>query len=225
MRVLASIDPLNWESEFFAIRSGIVRFTANGEPLNEARLAAWPRVQAKIASARSDRLDALQGLGFRLVEGEIDFLLAVGSGNRDAGLQVADAADIPMLREMAARQFSQSRFRAPWYQPQDSGRFYACWVENAVRGTFDHQCLILRNSDASCRGFVTLRQLDGGAARIGLLAGRGAGEALMAAARFWCETRGLTQLFVATQISNRAAIRRYIHSGAVPDSSAYWLYR
>lgn len=226
MPVHASIEPLEWESHFFGIESGILRFDPQARPLEKALLDSWPRVQAKIATGRSDQLDALQQLGFQLVEGELDFCVPVGPGQGEAPATVqAVAEDIARLRERAAGVFTQSRFRAPWYGAQDSGRFYAQWIENAVRGTFDHCCLILPGEPGELRGFVTLRQLNNQDARVGLLAGKGCGGELMQAASHWCAGRGLTRLYIATQISNSAAIRRYIRSGGEVIGSAYWLYR
>ena len=75
------------------------------------------------------------------------------------------------------------------------------------------------------RAFVSLRELNASEARIGLLAGRGAGAELMQAALYWAQTRGLSTLRVATQIGNTAALKRYIQSGANIVSTAYWLYR
>ena len=219
----ARLDALEWENQFFGINSAIVRFAEDAPELTAEQLAAYGRVQAKIPAHRTDLLDAFQQLGFRLVEGEVDLVLPVGIENAASSV-VAQNADIPVLREMAARVFTQSRFRTPWYQPADSGRFYAQWVENAVLGKFDHQCLLLKNGD-EIQGFVSLRQLNEHEARIGLLAGRGAGEQLMHAARLWCQQRGLATLRVATQISNTAALRRYIQSGATVESTAFWLYR
>lgn len=219
----ARLDALEWENQFFGINSAIVRFAEDAPELTAEQLAAYGRVQAKIPAHRTDLLDAFQQLGFRLVEGEVDLVLSVGIENAASSV-VAQNADIPVLREMAARVFTQSRFRTPWYEPADSGRFYAQWVENAVLGKFDHQCLLLKNGD-EIQGFVSLRQLNEREARIGLLAGRGAGEQLMHAARLWCQRRGLATLRVATQISNTAALRRYIQSGATVESTAFWLYR
>ena len=219
----ARLDALEWENQFFGINSAIVRFAEDAPELTAEQLAAYGRVQAKIPAHRTDLLDAFQQLGFRLVEGEVDLVLPVGIENAASSV-VAQNADIPVLREMATRVFTQSRFRTPWYQPADSGRFYAQWVENAVLGKFDHQCLLLKNGD-EIQGFVSLRQLNEHEARIGLLTGRGAGEQLMHAARLWCQQRGLATLRVATQISNTAALRRYIQSGATVESTAFWLYR
>ncbi|EOI5721720.1 dTDP-4-amino-4,6-dideoxy-D-galactose acyltransferase [Cronobacter dublinensis] len=227
MPVHASIEPLEWESQFFGIDSAIVRFSDTAAALDVAQLDVWSRVQAKVPAARSDLLDGLLSLGFQLVEGEVDFALPLTSAAPADDVQAITATldDIPLLRDAAAQAFAMSRFRAPWYAPDASGRFYAQWVENAVKGAFDHECLILRTPQGALRGFVTLRQINEQEARIGLLAGRGAGEALMQAARQWCVARGLYTLRVATQAGNRAALRRYIASGGNIESTAYWLYR
>lgn len=220
----ARVEPLAWESQFFGITSGILRFAQDAPELTAERLAAFPRVQAKIPAHRTDWLDGLQRVGFQLVEGEVDLAMEVAGQKVDCAASVAQVADIAQLREMAAQIFTQSRFRAPWYQPAESGRFYAQWIENAVLGKFDHQCLLIKNSDR-ISGFVSLRQLNEHEARVGLLAGKGEGEALMSAAIGWCQQRQLATLRIATQISNTAALRRYIKSGATVESTAFWLYR
>lgn len=220
----ARVEPLDWESEFFGLQSAIVRLDDSAAELTTGALSGWARVQAKIPANRSDWLDALQQLGFRLVEGEVDLALTVRPGASVAA-EVATEADIPALRDMAAQDFALSRFRAPWYPPQDSGRFYARWIENAVRGTFDHQCLLLRAESGDIRGYVSLRELNETDARIGLLAGRGAGAELMQAALKWAQVRGKKTVRVATQMGNTAALKRYIQSGANVESTAFWLYR
>lgn len=224
MCIHGCLEPLNWENQFFGINSAIVRFDDGAPTLTTAALELWSRVQAKIPASCTEKLDALQQLNFHLVEGEIDLALPVMAG-LSYSAEVARDTVIPQLRQLAAQAFSQSRFRAPWYAPEASGRFYAQWIENAVRGTFDHQCLIFRTDAGDIRAFVSLRQLNDHEARIGLLAGHGAGEVLMLAAKSWASQRGLTTLRVATQMGNTAALKRYIQSGAVIESTAYWLYR
>lgn len=224
MTIHATLEPLNWENQFFGVNSSLVQISDDAEPLTQHRLDSWSRVQAKIPAYRMDWLDGLQALGFQFVEGEVDLCLPVAQSQTTACFEVAQITHIDALREQAAHVFQQSRFRAPWYQPHDSGRFYAQWVENAVHGTFDNQCLLLTQADV-IQGFVTLRQLNAQEARVGLLAGRGMGSALMAAAQSWCQQRGLSTLRIATQISNRAALRLYIQRGAMIDSTAFWLYR
>jgi dTDP-4-amino-4,6-dideoxy-D-galactose acyltransferase len=244
MPVHANIEPLAWESEFFQCHSAKLIFSDLAPQLNPAELDAFTLVQAKVPTHRLDLIDSLGQLDFHLVEGEIDMSLAVGIknviGTKNASYEadarryqqrVATPADIPLLRSVAASVFALSRFRVPWYDPQDSGRFYALWVEKAVLGTFDHQCLLVMDSLGQPAGFVTLRNLQDGSARIGLLAvfpaaqGKGIGLALMSAAKQWCHSLGLQRLWVATQMSNIAALRLYIRSGASIESTAYWLCR
>ncbi|AJZ90769.1 TDP-fucosamine acetyltransferase [Klebsiella michiganensis] len=220
----ATLAGLEWENRFFDVNSSVVHFSEQAPVLQEEQLSAWSRVQAKIPAHRTDWLDGLQQLGFQLVEGEVDLALCIGTQNANIPVGIAQPEDIPALRLAASQVFTQSRFRTPWYRAGDSGRFYAQWIENAVLGTFDHQCLLLQKSE-KYQGFVTLRQLNAEEARIGLLAGQGLGEELMAAAQDWCRQRGLQTLRVATQVSNTAALRRYIKSGATIESTAFWLYR
>lgn len=230
MPVLASIKPLEWENHFFAINSALLDFSAP-QPLAAAQLAGWDLLQAKLFSHQTAEIDALSDLGFRLVEGEADLRLKIEATQRQSGIRIARAEHIAPLRAAATAVFSHSRFRAPWYQPDDSGRFYAQWIENAVRGTFDHQCLLAIADDGAIEGFVSLRDLGDGSARIGLLAslpgarGKGVGQRLMNAAADWCQARRLPQLRVATQLSNLAAMRLYLGCGARLESTAYWLYR
>ncbi|WP_343648532.1 dTDP-4-amino-4,6-dideoxy-D-galactose acyltransferase [Enterobacter sp.] len=218
------LESLEWESAFFARPTAIVRLGEDAPVLQAADFAAWQRVQAKVPAGRADLLDALQQQGFRLVEGEVDLSITV-SRHASTGAETATEQDIPALRRMAAQAFAQSRFRAPWYAPDDSGRFYAQWVENAVKGTFDHACLLFRDGEGQIQGFVSLRKVNEQDARIGLLAGRGMGEKLMQAALRWTAQQQLSTLRVATQMGNTAALKRYIASGANVDATAYWLYR
>jgi len=218
------LESLGWESAFFARPSAIVRLRDNAPALQDADFSAWQRVQAKLPADRADLLDALQQHGFRLVEGEVDLSVTVAR-YASPGAEIATEQDIPTLRKMAALAFAQSRFRAPWYAPDDSGRFYAQWIENAVKGTFDHVCLVFRTDGGQIQGFVSLRRLTEHEARIGLLAGRGMGEKLMQAALHWAEQQQVSTLRVATQMGNTAALKRYIASGASIDATAYWLYR
>lgn len=220
-----TVEPLAWESQFFGLNSAIVRLSDSGPVITNADLDVWGRVQVKVPASDTARLDALQQHGFQLVEGDVDLALTLSTQVADPQAQVAGMKDIPQLREQAAKAFAQSRFRTPWYPPEASGRFYAQWIENAVKGEFDHQCLVFRAADGDIRAFVSLRQLNDHEARIGLLAGRGAGEALMQAASYWAQTRKLTTVRVATQVGNTAALKRYIQSGANVESTAYWLYR
>ncbi|WP_420064503.1 dTDP-4-amino-4,6-dideoxy-D-galactose acyltransferase [Pectobacterium colocasium] len=232
--IRATVEPLGWESDFFQIDSAKLNFSPSAPALAPDSLSAFTLTQAKIAADNLVLVDALADLGFRLVEGEVDLSLSLERSTVVTPLprwREAAPDDIPALRDAASRVFALSRFRSPWYQPEDSGRFYAQWIENAVRGTFDHCCLLAEDAVGNPQGWVTLRRVDDTDARIGLLgvwpgvAVRGIGSQLMALAETWCRQQGLIRLRVATQVGNVAALRLYLRRGAMIENTAYWLYR
>ena len=236
MSVLANINYLEWESDFFSLNTGRLEFSAQAPVLTQDRLEQFTVVHAKVASYDLLLIDNLTQLGFQFAEGEIDFKLPIGTENAceniaEIHFRTANEADIPLLMTTASEAFVQSRFRAPWYQEGDSSRFYALWVKKAVLGTFDDSCLLTMDRENKVTGFVTLRRISESEARVGLLAvmpnrtGQGIGKQLMSVAKYWCQQQGLSTLYVATQISNIAASRLYTQSGALIDSTTYWLYR
>lgn len=235
MCVRASIEPLDWDSKFFALSTAklVVPDNQSDTLLNALNLSDYQLIQAKIAADDYVSLSALHMHGFQLVEGEIDLVVSdVGANVVDTvSLHFAVAADIPALRTLAGKSFLLSRFRAPWFNAEKCAEFYRVWVENAVLSKFDDCCLVMKDAEGVIQGFVTLRQLNHTDARIGLLAvnpayqGQGIGQQLMQHAFVWCQQHLLTRLYVGTQSSNLAALRLYIKSGATVANSAYWLYR
>lgn len=77
MAIHGTLEELAWESAFFGVRSAIVRLQPAAPALSVTDFSAWERVQVKLAASQTAQLDALQALGFQLVEGEIDFSLTV----------------------------------------------------------------------------------------------------------------------------------------------------
>lgn len=225
------LTPLNWENAFFHVNSALLSLDRHQAAIEDADLQTYDLVQVKVLSQQTAELDALSLRGFRLVEGEADFVLGIGKSSRPEGIRIARKEHIPALRQAASGAFSHSRFREPWFRQGDSAQFYARWVENAVLGTFDDQCLLAVNQQGCLQGFVTLRELPDGSARIGLLAtlpeaqGLGVGQRMVEAALDWCRVRKLTRLHVGTQLGNLPAIRLYLRCGGVPERTAYWLYR
>ncbi|MFZ4834889.1 dTDP-4-amino-4,6-dideoxy-D-galactose acyltransferase [Rouxiella sp. Mn2063] len=235
MSVHGNLQPLSWESEFFGLQTAKLQLASEAPLITEAMLACHALVQAKVPAANVAQLDALSQLGFQFVEGEMDCCLAITAQDGLPAVpqrwRVANTDSLDSVRDIARGAFSLSRFRSPWYQPGDSGRFYTLWAEKAILGTFDTHCLVIQGTDAQPLGFVTLRSIAPGEARIGLLAvrpdstGQGVGKKLMIAARQWCAQQAISRLYVATQSSNIAALNLYLASGAKLVSSAYWLYR
>ncbi|MFT4273297.1 MAG: dTDP-4-amino-4,6-dideoxy-D-galactose acyltransferase [Pantoea sp.] len=229
MSIRVSINPLPWESGFFSLNTA--RLEIDGDtPLAHALQQPCGLWQIKVAAERNDVIDAISQHGFQLVEGEADLAINIKRTERQTGVRIAREAQIPALRAAAGVAFRLSRFRTPWFKADDSSRFYAQWIENAVRGTFDNQCLIACDEQGELQGFVSIREQDGDA-RIGLLAvlpeaqGKGIGQRLLLSAADWGRVRQLNRLRVATQLSNLTAMRLYLRSGARLESTAYWFYR
>ena len=229
MQINGSISFLEWESEFFGSRIG--RFTPGGDQMLPVEvMQQYHLLQARVSAEDYESLGTLNRLGFRLAEGEASLVMTLRQTARQTGVRIARAGQIPELRQAAASAFLQSRFRAPWFNEDDCRRFYAQWIENAVNGTFDDQCLVACNAQGQPEGFVSVRE-TGEQARIGLLAvlpdarGKGVGQRLLLAAADWGRVRGVTQLHITTQLSNLAAMRLYLRSGARLENTAYWLYR
>lgn len=134
MSVLANINYLEWESDFFSLNTGRLEFSAQAPVLTQDRLEQFTVVHAKVASYDLLLIDNLTQLGFQFAEGEIDFKLPIGTENAceniaEIHFRTANETDIPLLMTTASAAFVQSRFRAPWYQEGDSSRFYALWVK------------------------------------------------------------------------------------------------
>ena len=106
--IYATLVPLEWENQFFNINSSIVSFAETAPVLTEALLAEWSRVQAKVPTHRTDWLDALQSLDFKLVEGEVDMELNIQTQSVKSAVVAAQPEEIPGLQEIAARVFKQS---------------------------------------------------------------------------------------------------------------------
>ncbi len=155
MPVRVSIDPLSWESDFFGCATA--RLTLDGDvPLAEALQQPYTLWQVKVPAQDSAAIDALQPASvFSWWKAKRIWRSMIKRTERQTGVRIAREAQIPQLRAAAAQAFSQSRFRAPWYDAEASGRFYAQWIENAVRGTFDHQCLIACDEQGALQGFVS----------------------------------------------------------------------
>ncbi|BBO60040.1 dTDP-4-amino-4,6-dideoxy-D-galactose acyltransferase [Mycoavidus sp. B2-EB] len=224
------LEPLAWESEFFARNCARLVFDNKGAPPAQIAFTDFDIVQSKIPANRLELVDQLTPLGFQFVEGEADFILPIDTLADKPLYRVASEQDIPAVRAIVKGLFSFSRFRMPWYTNQERDRFYEVWAENAVHGLFDDVSLVIEDK-IGIHGFITLRKLAHDVARIGLLAvrheraGCGSGKSLIQSAQHWCAGLNIKQLCVATQTSHLRAMNLYIASGAKLAGISYWLYK
>lgn len=240
-----TLERNEWESDFFGIEIGRLYFSAplSNQPqttylgsciLEEDRreiLNRFDLIQAKVVAEQPDNIRQLQQLGFQFVEGELDFCLPLSAKQQTEHLiTVASAADIAELKRIFGNVFKFSRFCKPWFSDQQNRDFYCTWIHKAVLGAFDDVCLLQRDVTGRIQGMVSIRAIDKTQARVGLLAvakyaqGRGMAKQLLQSAVNWCLQQQYTQLWVATQSSNQAAINVYQQQGQIAQIS-YWFYR
>ncbi|MBE2896807.1 dTDP-4-amino-4,6-dideoxy-D-galactose acyltransferase [Pasteurellaceae bacterium HPA106] len=216
-----------WESNFFQREIARLNFTERA--LSQPHFADFDLIQCKLALSEHEKKALLTVLGFEQVEGETDYCWQLEPSSSTA-LCFGREQDIDALQQLVVGAFADSRFRSPWFSAEENARFYQCWIEKAVQGTFDDACLLLKEG-AQIKGAISLRQLDCENARVGLLVvnphyrGQGIAQQLLSQAHSWCAQKGLTQLWIATQQSNVAANRLYQKIGARIAGEAAWFYK
>ncbi|HDV7284676.1 TPA: dTDP-4-amino-4,6-dideoxy-D-galactose acyltransferase [Mannheimia haemolytica] len=188
-------------------------------------------VQVKVAADDFTQIARLQKQGFVLVEGELEFELALATFSENmTACRPADMADLPDLSLLFGSAFPDSRFRPPYFSREENQRFYRTWIENAVKGEFDDIGLVKCNADGQIQGAVTVRLLAEQQAKIGLLAVKsdcrqqGIGTELLNAAIAWAKQQNAKKLMITTQLSNQKAIRFYQAFGASIKAVYYWFY-
>ncbi|MEE3700803.1 dTDP-4-amino-4,6-dideoxy-D-galactose acyltransferase [Mannheimia haemolytica] len=188
-------------------------------------------VQVKVAADDFRQIARLQKQGFVLVEGELEFELALATFSENmTACRSADMADLPDLNLLFGSAFPDSRFRSPYFSREENQRFYRTWIENAVKGKFDDIGLVQCNADGQIQGAVTVRLLAQQQAKIGLLAVKpdcrqqGIGSELLNAAIAWAKQQNAKKMMITTQLSNQKAIRFYQAFGASIKAVYYWFY-
>lgn len=141
MLVRASIEPLSWENTFFGVNSAIVRFDQHAPVLTADALQPG-RGYRQNTCRQYPELDALQQLGFSLVEGEVDFVLPVTCAHGDPGAQVAQTTDI--LHYVIWQDRRSRKVVSPRGMPQMPARFMRsglktrCWGRSIINASFSY---------------------------------------------------------------------------------------
>lgn len=222
-----------WESDFFDRE--IYQVNVVEQSTSMQHIMPYSLAVARVPTNAVSYLDFLQSQGFQLVETTLCFQLTLNNvelfehSSLATPMTLATKSDIPALQQLFGEAFTHSRFREPYFSLQEKSHFYQKWVENAVKGVFDHVCF-LKKERGKLQGAVTLRQ-DGHIVHIGLLAvapeyrGKGIARELMMIANQWARKKNCTVISVCTQLNNQSAINCYVKMGAKLQSSSYCLYK
>jgi dTDP-4-amino-4,6-dideoxy-D-galactose acyltransferase len=129
------------------------------------------------------------------------------------GLRIAQALDVPRLREIAAVAYTDARFFVDTrIDPERSAALYMTWIERSVHGGAD--LVLVEGPLGAPRASASVHFLPD-RAQIGLVAvapkarGQGLARALMLGLMEASIQRGLTRMDVVTQGRNLAARKLY----------------
>lgn len=230
-----SYDPLPWDSEFFQIPIGRVRYEANcARTLSKAVEAAdsdRTRCLYLLCPAEDvHTLHAALDLGFRPYDVRIELGRSLTDSRPEpAAAREANVADEPALARLARERFKDTRFFADSHFPRTRCRdLYVAWLRRGLstaplRRTFtvaDAQGFIVCRFDArSGTGTIELVAVAQPANR------REVSTVLVRAAENEFVAAGLANAQVATQGRNAPAQRLYQRQGYVTTSVNIWLHR
>ena len=219
------VEPLNWDSDFFGRKIGVLMGNlrsaeAVSAALDAAAAAGFVYIICRPSVDDAAAVRTLERAGFYLTDIGVTWSSEVEMYLRRAAPIVADArvavaSDVPRLSAEAMTLFRNSRFyHDPFFSADEADRLHAVWLANSVSGQAADAVWIIPDS-----GFVTCKLTTGGVGEVALIGvwesrrGRGAGRALMTAAIAWFASRGVRTVHVKTQVKNLRAMNFYHRLG------------
>ncbi len=220
---------LEWDSKYFGFpidklhaTFGVQRRAALSQLVRDMELKHEKfYLYADVASEHTATLQAMTGLGFRLIEPRITFLrdrLSSFDEPRHA-VRRARLEDIPLLRDVAAQCANEfDRVHADsCFSDEIANGYLASYVENSVRG-FADVVLVPDAENVPTKAFLTGAYSLEGCTKLGLEVSRLVLGAVHAECSGWfrklssemtydMRDNGADCILMTTQTANRAAIR------------------
>lgn len=186
---------------------------------------------SKVNANSYEDINKLNSFGFRYCEGELDFECKLSESDLlvKGMVFVATEGQLAEILDSAKQLYSFSRFREPWFSLAEREAFYSKWITNSLLHDFEDLFLI-DVKDNEIRGFVTLK-FDTDIARLGLIGvaakhqKKGVGRILLDAVKRESVKRNANRLRVATQLSNKHAVKLYEKNGFELINSFLWFYK
>ena len=139
------VQPSAFDSRVMGRRIGTA--TISHSPDEGCNEQPYDLLCSKVSSNDFDSVSVLKEHGFHYVEGEIDLEVELESTISIASatdIRQATLNDLEDLRTLAAGSMrGLTRLRGPWFTTEESDKMYETWIENAVKGLYDHACLIM----------------------------------------------------------------------------------
>jgi ribosomal protein S18 acetylase RimI-like enzyme len=234
---------LDWDSDFFQRR--IARLLPNQlVPGMLEQAQAWCRSQAiecLYFLAAGDHPSSLRLAcqhGFTLVDTRLTLERMLSSENlapepqdADISVRVWQPGDIPVLSDIAAHSFTQTRFHNdPGFSKERAEALYRRWIETSCQG-YAGQVLVAVDKGAPA-GFITLNtnaeQRLGSISLLGVsktARQRGLGGLLVSSGLGWLAAQGAVRAAVVTQGANLAALRLYQRNGFSITDMSLWFHK
>ncbi len=235
------VVPLVWDTSFFGYPVAFVscrHLTETiAEKINSYIHEKGIRLTEYLCNCHDSRsVRVAENNGFRFVDIRLSFEKTISgkrhpSGHQDYDFWKAGRAQIPALRKIAAGMYKFSRYYYDGnFEMSKVDEFFQNWVEKAVLGTFDDECLILTNTSGPV-GFCTLRYVESDAAEIGLFGiipdyrRRSFGLVLLENVFNYLWDRGIRRTRVVTQGRNYQAQRLYQRAGFLTLRTELWYHK
>lgn len=233
----ASCEILDWDSKFFGLR--IARVIGHrmdrqkaAEVLRSAREDAIQCIYF-LANPEPATVRIAERTGFNLVDVRITLaarlLTSHGGMWQEDGVREVDAADIPLVREIAAQSHTDSRFHRDGRFPPDlCAELYRIWITRNCHGCAD--AVLVAEHESRPAGYVSCHLKPDRTGEIGLVgmdanASRtGLGAKLLRHALRWFQEREVEDVTVVTEGSNIAALRLYQQCGFLTTGMQLWFH-
>lgn len=224
------LKQLGWESDFFQMNCAEVP-EGTSQALDIRMFERFDWVQARRGVDDTKSIRSLEKAGFFLEDLRITFskMLSHNCDTSKNDTFQASRSDIEAVRQISKSAFVEySRF-VSLVGAAKTANFYEAWAENAILGTHDDLCRVIK-IDEECVGFVTLKCFKDGKSRIGLIGvvdrykNRGIGKKLIASIENSALDLGCQEVAVVTEGKNIPAQRFYIRNGYNIDCIEYWHY-
>lgn len=145
-------------------------------------------------------------------------------------VRLAEAADIPALRPIAAVNHRDSRFYHDNNFPRERcDELYATWIEKSCTGFAE--AVLVTAPENTAVGYLSCHLKDTGIGQIGLVGvssafhGVGLGRQLLDESLRWFAAAGVNQVEVVTQGRNIVAQRLYQKRGFMTKSVQLWYHK